>query len=95
MGYQLNWIRERHRFKEALWEQGSEAYPALYLRPYDADATAPWHLRMLGETGIARFGYDPDSDTNGQQLNIATRTFPEAEIEMMPPAPAPPLEPNS
>ena len=66
LGYQLNWIRERHEFLKL---------PKVSQVNRPGGTPAPVYLRVFGETGVSIVVIDGDSDRE-----IAQRLFPEAEI---------------
>jgi hypothetical protein len=87
MGYQLNWIRQRHEFVgQRLAPVGHSLYPRL-VRTDGVAAEAPRTLRLFGERGYAHISIDvfqaglehPPDDR--RELKMARRLFPEAQLE--------------
>ena|SRR5215211_8235772 len=76
LGYTLNWIHARHQFLNSL-------ETARYIRDgehpsYFAINTAPWSLRVFGETGVRKISCreEPAHKT----ISRARSLFPEAEL---------------
>jgi hypothetical protein len=69
-GYQLNWIRERHKALEEL--QQSRAM-------FDTYKPAPWSIRLI-ERGVPSIAVDPDVAIDAQRIRELRRLFPEATL---------------
>jgi hypothetical protein len=70
LGYQLNWIRERHKALEEL--QQSRVV-------FDAYKPAPWSIRLI-ERGVPCIAVDPDVARDAQKVGRLKRLFPEATL---------------
>ena len=87
LGYQLNWIRQRHEFVgQRLTPAGHSLYPRIVSTGGGA-AGAPRTLRLFGERGYAHIsislfqgGQDHPPDDR-RELEMARRLFPEAQLE--------------
>ena len=83
LGYNLNWIRQRHKALDWL-----EASPESWYSPYAGpksklQARAPWSLRMFGERGIVGIGMDRQDFAGPSPYSPATlkELFPEARVD--------------
>ena len=70
LGYQLNWIRERHKALEKL--QQSRVV-------FDTYKSAPWSIRLI-ERGVPSIAVDPDVARDAQKVGQLKRLFPEATL---------------
>jgi hypothetical protein len=70
LGYQLNWIRERHKALEEL-QQTSVVF--------DTYKPAPWSIRLI-ERGVPSIAVNPDVARDAQKVGRLKRLFPEAMI---------------
>ncbi len=86
LGYQLNWIKERHSLIGAPQQTGVEPEYGIALMPMSLLASlqveskdAPWPLRWLGERGVCTL-YIRDNMSESEVARIRA-LFPEAEID--------------
>jgi hypothetical protein len=86
LGYQLNWIRERHSLIDAPQQTGVDPEYGVTLIPMSLRAPlqvetkdAPWPLRWLGERGVYTL-YLRDDMPESEVAHICA-LFPEAEID--------------
>jgi hypothetical protein len=96
LGYQLHWIRERHKFlDEVEHEQPQRLLTVLMASAFDEDPRlvpfapkAPLSLRIFGESAVAQFHIQDIVTHDGRsypwddpkRLAKAARLFPEAEF---------------
>ena len=90
LGYQLNWIGERHSLIDASQQTGVDpeyetitqplGFPALPVRVETKDA--PWPLRWLGERGV--YTLNIRDDMPKAEVERIRALFPEAEIDRVP-----------
>jgi hypothetical protein len=87
IGYELNWIRDRHRAlsngEVSIIACGSMYVPHI---PYPP----PWHLRVLGETQVSSFGLVVEPETTDGELARLRGLFPELPVERDTADPVPP-----
>jgi hypothetical protein len=86
LGYQLNWIRERHSLIDVPQQTGVDPEYDIALMPMSLRASlqvetkdAPWPLRWLGERGVYTL-YMRDDMPESEVARIRA-LFPEAEID--------------
>jgi hypothetical protein len=70
LGYQLNWIRERHKALGEL-QQSSVLF--------DTHKPAPWSIRLI-ERGVPSIAVDRDVARDARKVRQLKRLFPEATI---------------
>lgn len=72
IGYQLNWIRQRHAYFQRPFRTFSD-------REVLTKSEAPFPLGLFGEYGIVQIWVHTD-----EEKRIAKKLFPEAKISLMP-----------
>jgi hypothetical protein len=79
LGYQANWVRQRHDAQAWLDEHLSTIPPGAFLDP---PIKLSWTLRLFGEEpkGVVFVVIDSKSDDDRQQIKRMRRLFPEAHF---------------
>ena len=70
VGYQCNWVRERHKALKEL-----NRLNVLF----DSQKLAPWSIRLI-ERGVPSIAVDPDVARDVQRIRELKRLFPEATL---------------
>jgi hypothetical protein len=93
LGYQLNWIRQRHELIAQL-ERDSDSHSWVDDEPL---TSAPWSLSLLGEPGYSTVSFSirlgdvirweniltPVVSDSHPKIKLAKRLFPEADLELI------------